>query len=139
MDTTTLRNHPEGRTLASLFSDLWRETSTLLRDEAELARAEISEKVTRVETGVASVAIGAAVLFAGVLLLLASATIALARVLPPESAAWLAPLIVGVVVAAIGAIALASGRRELKAEKLKPAHTTRSLRRDADLAREHLK
>ena len=35
----------ETRSLIALFSDLWRETSTLVHEEAELAKAELSEKV----------------------------------------------------------------------------------------------
>lgn len=138
MDTTA-RTPTEGRSLAGLFSDLWRETSTLVRGEIELARTEISEKVSQVETGIASLAIGGAVAFAGFLVLLAAAVAGLAQVLPPESAAWLSPLIVGIIVVAIGIIVLAKGRTNLKSDQLKPRHTTHSLHRDAQLAREHLK
>ena len=41
----------EGRTLMGLFADLWRETHTLVRDEAQLAKAELSEKVSRLPPG----------------------------------------------------------------------------------------
>ena len=44
---------PEGRSLIALFSDLWRETSTLVHKEAELAKAEMSEKVSQVGSGLA--------------------------------------------------------------------------------------
>ncbi len=139
METTTAGSHAGGRSLIGLFSDLWRETSTLVREEAELARAEISEKVEQMESAIASLAIGAAVLFAGVLVLLFAAVAALAEVLPPDSAAWLSPLIIGLVVVAIGAVVLAKGRSSLRASSLKPDRTTRSLRRDAALAREHMR
>jgi hypothetical protein len=125
------------RSLVGLFSDLWRETSTLLRDEAELAKAEISEKVTQVETAAVSLAAGVAVLYAGFLVLLAAAAVGLAYLLPTEHAAWIAPLAVGVIVMAAGAILLARGRSKLKAERLAPSRTLESLRRDAELAREH--
>lgn len=137
--STTAGNHPESRSLVGLFADLWRETSTLVRQEAELAKAEITEKVTRVESGALSLALGAVILFAGLLALLAAATVALAQVLPPESAQWLAPLIIGAVVVAVGAVLLAHGRSQLKADSLKPSRTARSLNRDAELAREHVR
>lgn len=127
----------EQRSLPGLFSDLWRETSTLVHDEVELARAEISEKVSQVGTGVAAIAVAGAILFAGFLILLFAAVGALALMLPAELAPWLAPLIVGVVVLVIGFIALAKGRSELKSTNLKPQRTLDSLRRDRDLVKEH--
>jgi xanthine/uracil permease len=105
---------------------------------AALATAEISEKVSRAETGIASLAVGGAILFAGFLVLLAAAVGGLAQVLPPDYAAWLAPLIVGVVVAVIGWILLAQGRGKLKANDLKLSRTGRSLRRDTELAKAHI-
>ena len=78
-------------------------------------------------------------MLAAILLLLDAAVMALAQVLPPEQAPWLAPLIVGGIVGVIGLVALAKGRRDLEARKLAPTRTMRSLRRDAELTREHLR
>lgn len=139
MDTTSAGTHSGGRSLIGLFSDLWRETSTLVREEAQLARAEISEKVTQVESAAVSLAVGGAILFAGVLVLLFAAVAGLAQVLPPDSAAWLSPLIVGMIVVVVGAIMLAKGRANLRASSLKPTRTANSLSRDAELARGHLR
>jgi hypothetical protein len=127
-----------GRPLAGLFSDLWRETTTLVHDEVELAKADISEKVAQAGRGVGAVAAGGAVLFAGFIVLLFAAVGALQMVLPPEQAPWLAPLIVGAVVTIAGAVALSSGKKKLKAEQLKPTRTIESLRTDARVAKEHL-
>ena len=125
------------RPLMDLFSDLWRQTALLFRQEADLAKAEISEKVSQVETAVASLAVGAVVLHAGFLLLLAAAVAGLMKLLPVEHAAWIAPLIVGVVVLIAGAVLLAKGRRTMKAGSLAPTRTMQSVRRDMDLAKEH--
>jgi uncharacterized membrane protein YqjE len=127
------------RTLVGLFSDLWRETSTLVHDEVELARAEVSEKVGHIGNNIAVIVTAAAVLFAGFLVLLLAAVNALMLFIPGDNAAWIAPLIVGAVVAIIGLIALAKGRAELKASALKPERTVESLRRDRDLVKEHVK
>jgi len=126
------------RPLAGLFSDLWRETTTLVHDEVELAKADISDKVAQAGRGVGAVATGGAVLFAGFIVLLFAAVGALEMVLPPEQAPWLAPLIVGAVVTIIGAVALSSGKKKLQAENLKPTRSIDSLRRDRDVAKEHL-
>jgi hypothetical protein len=129
----------EGRSLIALFSDLWRETSTLVHEEAELAKAEMSEKVSQVGTGVAAIAIGGAIVFAGFIVLLLAAVNALALMLPPDHADWLAPLIIGLAVIVIGFIALATGRHELKAGNLRPERTMQSLRRDGELVKEHVR
>jgi hypothetical protein len=127
------------RSLIGLFSDLWRESATLIRKEAELAKAEISEKVTAVGTGIGSLAVGGAVLFAGFLLVLFAVVAGLGQILPSELAPWLAPLIVGAAVLVVGWILLAAGREKLKTESLKPSRIVRSVRRDAELVKEHIK
>ena len=130
---------PQERSLLSLFSDLWRETTTLVHEEAELAKAELSEKVSQVTTGAGEIAAGGAILFAGFIVLLFAAVGALQLMLDSEHAIWLAPLIVGLVVMIIGYIALSRGRKQLKAESLAPQRTLESLKRDARLAKEHVK
>jgi hypothetical protein len=127
------------RSLVGLFSDLWRESATLIRTEAELAKAEISEKVSAVGGGMGALAIGGAVLFAGFLLVLFAVVAGLGQILPPEQAPWLAPLIVGAAVLLVGWILLATGRDKLKTENLKPSRIARSVRQDAELLKEHIK
>jgi len=129
----------QSRSLVGLFSDLFRETSTLVHEEAQLAKAEISEKVSQLGAGVAAIAAGGAILFAGFIVLLFAAVNALAMFLPPEHAAWLAPLIIGLIVMVAGYLSLSKGRKEFKAESLKPSRTMESLRRDTQLVKEHLK
>ena len=128
----------DNRSLVALFLDLFRETSTLVRQEAELAKAEMSEKVSDVTKGIAGIAIGGAIVFAGFIVLLFAASNALAMFLPEEHAMWLAPLIVGLAVIVIGFIALAVGKHELSASNLQPSRTMESLQRDTDLVKEHV-
>jgi hypothetical protein len=130
--------HQEGRPLLGLFGDLWRETTTLVREEAELAKAELSEKMSQVTTGAGEIAAGGAILFAGFIVLLFALVNALAMFLPPDHAAWLAPLIIGLLVMIVGYIALSKGRKHFKAETLKPSRTMDSLRRDTELVKGHL-
>lgn len=128
----------ENRSLIALFSDLFRETSTLVHQEAELAKAEISEKVSDVGKGIAAIAIGGAIVFAGFIVLLFAASNGLALLLPPEHADWLAPLIVGLAVIVLGFVALAMGKHEMSSTHLKPSRTIDSLRRDTQLVKEHV-
>jgi glycerol uptake facilitator-like aquaporin len=140
MDTTApRRTQAENRSLIALFSDLFRETSTLVHQEAELAKAEISEKVSEVGKGIAALAIGGAILIAGFLLLLFAAANGLAMMLPEEHANWLAPLIVGLAVMVLGFIALGIGKHELSGTNLTPSRTMDSLRQDGQLVKEHVK
>jgi Putative Actinobacterial Holin-X, holin superfamily III len=126
------------RSLAGLFSDLWRETTTLVHEEAELAKAEMSGKVDQVMAGAGSIAAGGAVLFAGFLAVLVAATNGLALFLPADDAPWLAPLIVGLIVMAIGYAVFAGGKSALKARNLKPTRSMDSLRQDGRIVKEHL-
>jgi hypothetical protein len=139
MDTanTEFRGQPRERSLLALFSDLWRETSTLVHEEAELAKAEMSEKVSQISTGVVELAIGGLIVFAGFIVTLIALSNGLAHLLPEEQADWLAPLIVGVVVMVFGVISLLRGRSNMKAQNLAPERTMESLRRDARMVKGH--
>lgn len=139
MDTVTAPDHTTRRSLAGLFAELWGSTLALVRQEAELAKAEMSEKVSQVQSGIGAIAVGGAIAFAGLLFLLSAAVAAVAQILPPDVAAWLAPLMVGIIVLLIGLIAVSKGRKDLRAGNLKPTRTAQSLRRDAQLAKEHMR
>ncbi len=127
------------RSLPTLLSDLSRETIELVRQEIALGRAEISEKISTAERGLVSIAIGAAILLAGVFILLQAIVNGVAMVLPPELAPWLAPLIVGIVIAVIGYIMVKSGSSRLQPDNLMPQRTMDSLRRDKAVAQEKVR
>jgi uncharacterized membrane protein YqjE len=141
VDTSAGRTPYEARPLIGLISDLWRETSRLIHAEVELATVEISEKVSEVRTGLVSIALGGAILFAGFLVLLfaAAAGVYLLLQAQTEHAIWAAPAIVGAAVVIAGGIAVAKGRSELKAANLTPERTLRSLQRDAQLVKGHIR
>jgi len=124
------------KSLPSLFTDLTRETVDLVRKEIALARAEMSEKISTAQTAITSVAIGAAILLAGLFIILQAVVNGVAMVLPPDLAPWLAPLIVGVVIALIGYLMIKGGSSKLKADNLMPNKTLDSLRRDKHMAEE---
>jgi len=133
------QDYARGRSLMGLFADLWRETQTLVHQEAQLAKAELSEKVSQVTTGAGEIAAGGAILFAGFIVLLFAAVGALQLMLPTQHAIWLSPLIVGLVVMIIGYIVLSRGRKQFSADSLTPERTIESLQRDARLAKEHVR
>jgi hypothetical protein len=139
MEATARTNESEARPLVGLFSDLWRYTTELIREEGMLATAEMSRKASQVGSGVGWAGAGAAITLSGLILLLAAAAVFIARFLPPDVAGWLAPLLVGGFVFIVGLLVLAKARSDLKAENLAPRRTAHSLRQDVELAKEHLR
>jgi len=124
------------KSLPTLFSDLTREMVDLVRQEIALGRAEVSRKLSTAQAAITSVAIGAAIILAGLFILLQAAVQGLEMVLPPDTAPWLAPLIVGAVVAIIGFVMVKGGSAKLNADNLMPHRTMESLQRDKGLAKE---
>jgi hypothetical protein len=122
--------------LSALFSELTNETVDLVRQEVALARAEMSKKISTAQTALTSVAIGAAILLAGLFIILLAVVNVVAMILPPDLAPWLAPLIVGVVIALIGYGMLKGGSHKLQPKNLVPERTVHSFRRDKVLVEE---
>lgn len=124
------------RSLGELFGDLSRQLSTLIRQEISLARAEMSARVGSAGRGAAMVGLGGAVAYAGLLAIVAAAVLLFvdAGISP-----WLAALIVGIVVAVIGAALAMRGRQEIARTNLAPQRTIETLRDDAEMAKESLK
>jgi hypothetical protein len=123
-----------GRPLAALLSDLANETSTLVRQEIALFKAETGEKLGRFGMGAGAMAAGGLVAFSGWLALIAAATLGLAKVVAP----WLAALIVGIVVIAIGLGLLLFGKSRLAADALVPRRSLNSLRQDEEWIRDQI-
>lgn len=126
------------KSLGELFSDLTRDMVDLVRQEIALARAEMSSKVADVQAALISVAVGAAILLAGMFILLLAVVRGVEVLLPPNIGPWLAPLIVGLVVAAAGWFLLKGGTAKLTADKLTPHKTMESLKRDKLAVQEKL-
>jgi putative superfamily III holin-X len=119
----------EPQKISELVRHLLDQVSTLFRQELSLAIAELSRSLTALIVGATSVAIAGALLFAGLLVLLFAAVTALALVLP----AWLAAVIVGVIVLLIGASLLGVGVSRFRAATVPPKRSGESLRKDKDV------
>jgi hypothetical protein len=137
MEPLTNGRNPR-RPLLGLVADLWRQSASLLREEAELAKAEISEKLSEVGSAIGFLAIGGAILFAGFLLVLLAVVALVGPVLPEAHATWLAPLLVGAVVLFAGGLLLYAGLKKLQARNLKSSRTVRALQRDAEVVTDHI-
>ncbi len=120
--------------LGELFSDLSRETQTLINQELQLARLELKENVAGVGRSAAQMAIGGAIAYAGFIGLMLAAIYALSQVVEP----WLAALITGLVVAAVGALLLFSGYNALKQLDLTPRRTVATIQENAQWLKREL-
>jgi hypothetical protein len=123
----------EERSLGDLFTDLSRETTTLVRQEVALAKTELTQKATRVGKDIGFLAIGGAIAYAGLLAFIAACIIALNLIVHLW---WLSAAIIAVVVAAIGYLLVRKGLDNLRTSNLAPTQTIESLKQDAVWAKE---
>lgn len=126
----------EDRSLGQILRDLRDETSALLRQEVDLAKTEMSEKISVAGQNLGSVAVGGAVAFAGALTLLAALTLGLisllSQLMSRDVAMWLAPLLVGGILAAVGYSMVKKALQALKQEGIAPKRTTQSLKENKE-------
>jgi Putative Actinobacterial Holin-X, holin superfamily III len=125
----------DDRSLGELFGDLARDMGVLVRQEVGLATTEITHKASRAGQQVAMLAVGGLVAYAGFLGILAAIIIALATAGLPW---WLAALVVGGLVAAIGAVLVKRGLTALKRADLAPRQTMQTLKEDTQWAKEQV-
>lgn len=126
----------EDRSLGELFSDLSRETTTLVRKEVDLAKTELTAKATEVGKDIGFLAVGGAIAYAGLLVILAALAIFLGDALNNYG---LGALIVGLIVAAIGGFLVNKGLNDLKEANLKPEQTIESLKEDKEWIQQQTK
>jgi hypothetical protein len=123
------------RSLGDLFSDLSRETTTLVRQEVQLAKAELTQSATEAARGIGMLVAGGAVAYAGLLFLLLAIVFGL---IEAGWDAWLSALVVGLVVVAVGAVLVLRARESLKPANLAPRRTVETLKEDQEWAKEQI-
>lgn len=129
--------------ITSLLRDLRDETSTLMRQEVALAKTEMKENVSRMTGHAVQIAIGGFVAYAGVIVLLIGighllGALLIRAGLDEQVAQWLAPAIVGLLVAIIGWIMVSKAKNALAQDDLKPRQTIDSLRENKEWAQSKL-
>ena len=127
MAQTQMQLKNDERSLGDLFSELAAETGTLVRQEVALAQAELTVKATSVGKNVGFLAVGGAIAYAGVLAILAGVILGLSLLIP----AWIAAIMVGLVVGAVAFFLISSALEELRKTNLKPEETVESIKEDA--------
>jgi hypothetical protein len=121
----------EERSLGELLRELSTETSELLRKEVELAKAEAAEKVSFGLARVGEIAVGGGIALMGGLVLLAAAVTGLTALLDTfmstELAAFVAPLLLGAVLAFLGWSKIQKALNLIRSEGVAPRLTKQSL------------
>lgn len=135
------QSHPN--TLPTLLRDLRDETTTLLRQEVSLAKAELKENTSRLTNHAVQIAIGGFVSYAGVIVLLIGLGLLLGSLLvraglDRDLAQWLAPTIVGVIVALVGWGMVARAKKAMTSEDIAPRKTIETMRENKDWAQSKL-
>jgi len=127
----------EDRSLGDLFAELATETSTLVRQEVALAQVEITQKATKAGKHVGSLAVGGAVGYAALWVLLAAVVIGLTQLIRAVTdwqiitSAWIAALLVAVIVGIVAYFLVSSALAALKSMDLAPRQTIESVKEDA--------
>lgn len=138
-DERTVR---DDRSIGQLLKELTHESSTLLKQEVNLAKTEMSEKASRLGTNLGHVAVGGAVAFLGAIALLLFAVYGLTSLLdqfmPLGVAVWLAPLIIGAILAGVGYSMIKKALETLKRESVAPEKTTQSLQENKEWLKEKI-
>ena len=118
----------EERSIGALFAELSQKTTTLVRQEIQLAKVEMSQKASRVGKNVGFLVIGSVVAYTGLLAVVAAGIILLGEVM----AYWLSAAIIGVVIAAVGAVLVIKGANTLRQEEPTPRETVETLQEDKE-------
>ena len=120
----------------SLFADALSQMTTLFETEIRLVKSEISEKITQAVTSIAILVVAAVLMMAALILIVEGVVqLLIAYGWSPYAANFL----VGVVIAAIGAVAVFLALRGLSASKLAPTRTMNQLGKDARAVKEQVK
>jgi len=128
----------EDRSLSELIRELRDEATVLLRQEVAMAKTEMSEKASKLGRDIGTLVVGGAVAFLAAIFMLLAVTGGLAVMLMSVKfdlhAIWIAPLIVGVIVAVIAAAMIAKVKQSLASASLVPHKTIETLKDDKQWA-----
>jgi uncharacterized membrane protein YqjE len=125
----------DDRPVSQVLQDILANVQELVRSEVRLARTEISEQISTAARAAVFLVTGGVLAAYAVGFLLWSAVYALGQVTP----AWLAPLLVALVVAAAASVFIVIGRNRIKLVNPKPEKTIASLKEDVQWVKDQTK
>ena len=124
---TAQHGAPEGQTLGALVHQLSQQIPELIRSEIRLAQAEVAEKGKRAGVGIGMFSVAGLLAFFAVAAFVTTAILGLAHVVD----AWLAALVVGLVLAAgAAAVGLAGKNKVAEAAPAAPERAIHGVKED---------
>ena len=131
VDRSNLRDE---RSIGDLIKELQSESSSLVRQEVELAKSEVAETARVYARNAAKLGIGGvllvAALFGGLITINRALTAILAGMVGVDTAIWLAPLMLTVVLAIAGWTMLNGALERIRNQSLVPERTTTTLKEE---------
>jgi hypothetical protein len=129
--------------IPGLLRELRDDTTTLFRQEVALAKTELKDNVSKLGGKVAQLAVGGFVAYAGVIVLLIGlgqllGALLIRAGLDEGIAMWLAPSVVGLLVAIIGWVMVSKAKKGMAQADLAPTQTMESLRENKEWAQSKL-
>ena len=130
---TAQHGAPESQTLGALVHQLSQQIPELVRSEIRLAQAEVAEKGKRAGVGIGMFSVAGLLAFFALASLVTTAILALTLVLD----AWLAALVVALVLLAAAAVAGLAGKNKVsEAAPAKPERAIDGIREDIATVKE---
>ncbi len=126
------QGHGDG--LGTILGRIVNDLQELVRGEIRLARAELDQKLQSIIIAAIFLLGGALLAFAGLVVFLQGIAAALALLL----STWAASLIVGIVIVLVGGAFAWLGLGRLSLKTLAPDRMSASLRKDAQIVKEHV-
>lgn len=119
----------ENESTPALLSRVVGAFAELVRNQVALAKAELAESSTRAKSGVVALIGAVSTLLAGSLTLVAAIILGLSKVIEP----WLAALVVGAAITAVGFFLLHGARKRLVPPHLEIDRTRAAVRHDVEV------
>jgi uncharacterized membrane protein YqjE len=121
------------RSFSDVIRDIVGNVQEIVRSEVRLAKTEILEEAAKVKSSTVLLGVGAITAIFAILFLLLAIVYGLALVVP----SWAAAVIVGVALAVVASVLLASGVTRFKQIHPTPARTVESIKENVAWAKQH--
>jgi hypothetical protein len=123
------------RSVPEVLQDIVGNLQDIIRSEFRLAKTEIKEEASKAARPAAAFGVGLISGIYGIGFMLLAAVYGLSTVMP----AWLAALLVGIILAIVAGAFLGSGREKLKRINLSPDKAIKSLEENVEWSKHQIK
>jgi cytochrome c biogenesis protein CcdA len=124
----------EDRSIGALISGLLQDIRLLFTQEIDLAKRELSQKVSAVSRNAVNIVLGAVLAIAGVFVLVAALVLVLALFMP----AWVAALVLALLLIIVGGLILLMGVQKIRTMNYVPERTVRTVEEGVQRVKERV-